>query len=31
MTMIIKKITDSEFKKYGHVLENYNCSKLIEE
>ena len=28
---IIKKITDSEFKKYGHVLENYNCSKLIEE
>ncbi|MBU3154791.1 DUF4867 family protein [Clostridium estertheticum] len=28
--MIIKKITDSEFKKYGHVLENYDCSKLIE-
>ncbi|MBW9152699.1 DUF4867 family protein [Clostridium estertheticum] len=28
--MIIKKITDSEFKKYGHILENYNCSKLIE-
>ncbi|MBU3100304.1 MULTISPECIES: DUF4867 family protein [Clostridium] len=28
--MIIKKITESEFKKYGHVLENYDCSKLIE-
>ncbi|MBU3184389.1 DUF4867 family protein [Clostridium estertheticum] len=28
--MIIKKITDSEFKKYGRNLENYNCSKLIE-
>ena len=28
--MIIKKVTDDEFKKYGHVLKNYNCSKLIE-
>ena len=28
--MIIKKVTDSEFKKYGHVLKNYNCSELIE-
>ncbi|MCB2354033.1 DUF4867 family protein [Clostridium estertheticum] len=28
--MIIKKITDSGFKKYGHILENYDCSKLIE-
>lgn len=28
--MIIKKITDNEFKKYGHVLENYNCFELIE-
>ncbi|MCB2293036.1 DUF4867 family protein [Clostridium algoriphilum] len=28
--MIIKKVTDNEFKKYGHVLNNYNCSELIE-
>jgi len=28
--MIIKKITDNEFKKYGHVLENYNCTELID-
>ena len=28
--MIIKKITDLEFKKYGHVLEKYNCLELIE-
>ncbi|MBU3182647.1 DUF4867 family protein [Clostridium psychrophilum] len=28
--MIIKKVTDNEFKKYGRVLKNYNCSKLIE-
>ena len=27
--MIIKKISDNEFKKYGHVLKNYDCSKLI--
>ena len=28
--MIIKKVTDSEFKKYGQVLKNYDCSELIE-
>jgi len=28
--MIIKKITNNEFKKYGHVLENYNCTELID-
>lgn len=28
--MIIKKVTDNEFKKYGQVLENYNCKELIE-
>jgi hypothetical protein len=27
--MIIKKISDSEFKKYGQVLKNYDCSELI--
>ena len=27
--MIIKKVTDNEFKKYGYVLNNYNCSELI--
>lgn len=28
--MVIKKVTDSEFKKYGQVLKNYDCSQLIE-
>jgi hypothetical protein len=28
--MIIKKVTDSEFKKYGQVLKNYDCSELLE-
>ena len=28
--MIIKKVTDNEFKKYGQVLKNYNCKELIE-
>jgi hypothetical protein len=28
--MIIKKITDNEFKKYGQVLRNYDCSELLE-
>jgi len=28
--MIIKKVTDSEFKKYGQVLKNYDCGELIQ-
>jgi hypothetical protein len=28
--MIINKVADSKFKKYGRVLENYNCSEIIE-
>ena len=28
--MIIKKVTDNEFKKYGQVLKNYDCSEIIE-
>ena len=28
--MIIKKVSDSEFKKYGQVLKNYDFSELIE-
>ncbi len=28
--MSIKKVTDIEFKKYGQVLKNYECSELIE-
>jgi hypothetical protein len=28
--MIIKKVTDKEFKKYGQVLANYDCSELLE-
>lgn len=28
--MIIKKITDNEFKKYGRVLKDYDCSELLE-
>lgn len=28
--MIIKKVTDSDFKKFGQVLKNYDCSEIIE-
>lgn len=28
--MIIKKVTDSDFKEYGQVLRNYDCSEIIE-
>ena len=28
--MNIKKVTDSDFKKYGQVLKNYDCSEIIE-
>lgn len=28
--MIIKSVTDKEFKKYGQVLKNYDCSEIIE-
>ncbi|MDR3598070.1 DUF4867 family protein [Clostridium sp.] len=28
--MVIKSITDKEFKKYGHVLKNYDCSEILE-
>ena len=28
--MIIKKVTDVDFKKYGQVLKNYDCSEIIE-
>ena len=28
--MIIKKVTDNDFKKYGQVLKNYDCSEIIE-
>ena len=28
--MIIKKVTDSDFKKYGQVLRNYDCQEIIE-
>ncbi|AWK51454.1 DUF4867 domain-containing protein [Clostridium beijerinckii] len=28
--MIIKKVTDIDFKKYGQVLNNYDCSEIIE-
>lgn len=27
--MNIKKVTDADFKKYGHILKNYDCSELI--
>jgi hypothetical protein len=30
ISMIIKKVTDKEFKKYGQVLKNYDCAELIE-
>ncbi|OOM82340.1 hypothetical protein CLPUN_02840 [Clostridium puniceum] len=28
--MIIKKVINSDFKKYGQVLKNYDCSEIIE-
>ena len=28
--MIIKKVADMDFKKYGQVLKNYDCSEIIE-
>ena len=28
--MIVKKVTDIDFKKYGQVLKNYDCSEIIE-
>jgi len=28
--MIIKKVTDIDFEKYGQVLKNYDCSEIIE-
>lgn len=28
--MVIKHINDKEFKKYGQVLKNYDCSEIIE-
>lgn len=28
--MIIKKVFDQEFEKYGQILKNYDCSKLLE-
>ncbi|MDT8715075.1 DUF4867 family protein [Clostridium sp. 19966] len=28
--MIIKNVTDKEFKKYGQVLKNYDCKEIIE-
>ncbi|AQS11063.1 hypothetical protein CLOBY_32130 [Clostridium saccharobutylicum] len=28
--MVIKSVTDKEFKKYGQVLKNYDCSEIIE-
>ncbi|WP_291636608.1 DUF4867 family protein [Clostridium sp.] len=28
--MIINKVTDAKFKKYGQVLKNYDCKELIE-
>lgn len=28
--MVIKSINDEEFKKYGQVLKNYDCSEIIE-
>jgi len=28
--MIVKRVTDSDFKKYGQVLKNYDCSEIIE-
>ena len=28
--MVIKIVTDKEFKKYGQVLKNYDCAEIIE-
>jgi hypothetical protein len=28
--LVIKSVTDKEFKKYGHVLKNYDCSEILE-
>lgn len=28
--MVIKSVADKEFKKYGQVLDNYDCSEIIE-
>ena len=28
--MVIKSVLDKEFKKYGQVLKNYDCSEIIE-
>lgn len=28
--MIINKVTDLKFKKYGRILENYDCLEIIE-
>lgn len=28
--MIIKSVTDKDFKKYGQVLKNYDCTEIIE-
>lgn len=28
--MIINKVSNSKFKKYGRILENYDCSEIIE-
>lgn len=28
--MVIKSLTDKEFKKYGQVLKNYDCSEILE-
>ncbi|EKQ55008.1 MULTISPECIES: DUF4867 family protein [unclassified Clostridium] len=27
--MVIKNVNDKEFKKYGQILKNYNCSEII--
>ncbi|RII35583.1 DUF4867 family protein [Clostridium chromiireducens] len=28
--MVIKSVTDKEFKKYGQILKNYDCTEIIE-
>lgn len=28
--MVIKSVNDKEFKKYGQILKNYDCSEIIE-
>jgi hypothetical protein len=30
MNLVIKSITDKEFKKYGQVLKKYDCTEIIE-